>query len=107
MPSVTTTALLVLTTLSWNGAAEAALTGDRIATDEGEVVIHPIEHATFVMSWNHKTLYVDPVGGAERFQAFPKPDLILVTDIHGDHMDAKTLEALVGTDTVLVAPPAV
>ena len=28
------------------------LTGDHLVTDDGEVTFHPINHATFVMSWN-------------------------------------------------------
>jgi L-ascorbate metabolism protein UlaG (beta-lactamase superfamily) len=81
--------------------------GDRIPTPEGDVTIHPIEHATFVMTWGRRTLYVDPVGGAGRFEGLPSPDLILVTDIHGDHMDAATLQAVITGDTTVVAPPAV
>src|SRR5438309_6442883 len=77
-------------------AAENKLDGDRIATSDGDVIIHPINHATFVMAWKNKTIYVDPVGGGKRFDGLPKPDLILVTDIHGDHLDAGTLEAVVG-----------
>jgi L-ascorbate metabolism protein UlaG (beta-lactamase superfamily) len=83
------------------------LEGDHIATDRGDLVIHPIDHATFAMAWDGHTIYVDPVGGAESFADMPDPDLILVTDIHGDHLDADTLAAVVGPDTEIVAPQAV
>ena len=89
------------------GAAAAQITGDVIATSQGDLVIHPIDHATFVMGWNGKAIYVDPVGGADRFAGLPAPDLILVTDIHGDHMSAETLEAIVAPQTTIVAPAAV
>ncbi len=89
------------------GAAAAQITGDVIATSQGDLVIHPIDHATFVMGWNGKAIYVDPVGGADRFAGLPAPDLILVTDIHGDHMNAETLEAIVAPQTTIVAPAAV
>ncbi len=72
---------------------QAMVNGDHIATDNGDLVIQPIDHATFAMSWDGKTIYVDPVGGAERFEGLPSPDLILVTDVHGDHLDAETLAA--------------
>jgi len=88
-------------------AAENKLDGDRIATSDGDVIIHPINHATFVMAWKDKTIYVDPVGGGKRFDGLPKPDLILVTDIHGDHLDAGTLEAVAGEKATIVAPTAV
>ena len=82
------------------------LSGDQIATDKGNLVIHPIHHATFVMQWDGKTIYVDPVGGAKLFADLPKPDFVLVTHLHGDHFDPKTLEAFVtpGGKTIVVAP---
>lgn len=88
-------------------AADAGLTGDLIPTSAGDLIIHPVNHATFVMAWNGKTIYVDPVGGAGRFKGLPRPDLILLTDIHGDHLNADTLTAVVGGDTKIVAPGAV
>ena len=83
----------------------AELSGDQIATDKGNLVIHPIHHATFVMQWNGKTVYVGPVGGAKLFADLPKPDLVLVTHIHGDHFDPATLEAV--TPPVVVVPKTV
>src|SRR6266540_1943340 len=87
--------------------ADDKLEGDRIATNDGDLIIHPINHATFVMGWKDKTIYVDPVGGGKRFDGLPKPDLILVTDIHGDHLSTETLEALAESKTALAAPAAV
>jgi L-ascorbate metabolism protein UlaG (beta-lactamase superfamily) len=86
---------------------EPAMAGDPIPTERGDLIVHPIAHATFAMAWDGKTIYVDPVGGAESFADLPSPDLILITDIHGDHLDAPTLEAVVAEDTVIVAPAAV
>ncbi len=91
------------------GAAEAELSGDQVSTDKGPLVIHPIRHATFVMRWNGKTIYADPVGGAKPFAGLPTPDLLLVTHIHGDHFDPKTLDAVVpaGQKPVLIVPKSV
>ena len=83
------------------------LTGDHLATDDGDVVIHPINHASFVMSWNGRTIYNDPVGGAAPFQGLPRADLILVSHSHGDHFDVSTLNAVKGSNAVIVAPQAV
>jgi L-ascorbate metabolism protein UlaG (beta-lactamase superfamily) len=87
--------------------AALIVSGDIIATDNGDLVIQPINHATFAMSWGGQTIYVDPVGGAASFDGLPSPDLILITDIHGDHLDAETLQAVVTADTLIVAPAAV
>ena len=98
----------VLVTLSASAVkAQNMVSGDHIATGNGDLIVQPINHATFAMSWDEKTIYVDPVGGAERFVGLPGPDLIFVTDIHGDHLSADTLAAIVGADTVIIAPAAV
>ena len=92
--------------------AEAApsgpmVSGDVFETDNGDLIIQPLNHATFAMAWNGQTIYVDPVGGAELYEGLPSPDLILITDVHGDHLSAETLEAVTTADTMIVAPAAV
>jgi L-ascorbate metabolism protein UlaG (beta-lactamase superfamily) len=84
-----------------------ALSGDVLSTSRGDVVIHPVNHASFVMAWQGKTIYVDPVGGLTPYQELPKPDLIMLTHTHGDHMNPDTLNALVSPQTPIVAPPVV
>ncbi|MDX5480079.1 MAG: MBL fold metallo-hydrolase, partial [Hymenobacteraceae bacterium] len=59
------------------------------------------------LTWNNKTIYVDPYGGADAFAGLATPDLILITDIHGDHLDLKTLEAINTDKAKLVVPQAV
>jgi len=104
---ITFALLAGLPTLLITPASGANLMGDRISTESGDLIIHPINHATFVMGWNGKTIYVDPVGGGQAFANFPKPDLILITDIHGDHLNAETLSAVSQDKTMIVAPAAV
>ncbi|MGA7412166.1 MAG: MBL fold metallo-hydrolase, partial [Bryobacteraceae bacterium] len=67
----------------WLWAASAP---DTIHTTSGEVVITPIQHASLLLQAGGKNVYVDP-SGKELFAGRPKADLILITDIHGDHMD--------------------
>jgi L-ascorbate metabolism protein UlaG (beta-lactamase superfamily) len=88
-------------------AALLVLAQDTLKTDKGDLTIIPIQHATFVMKWNGKTIFVDPTGGGDAFKEQGKPDLILVTDIHGDHFDPKTLTAVRTPESVLVVPAAV
>lgn len=68
--------------------------------------ITPIQHATFVMTWDDQVFYIDPTGGKEAFGAQPAPDVILVTDIHGDHFNVETLEQVVDSAQI-IAPQAV
>ena len=85
-------------------SAEPALTGDAIPTADGDLIIHPINHATLALGWKQLTIYADPVGGAERFSHLAKPDLILLTHSHGDHFSPATLKALAKAATLFVAP---
>ena len=80
---------------------------DTIALSTGSLVIQPINHATLVLTAEGKTIYVDPVGGAAKFAGLAAPDIILVTDIHGDHFDPRTLKDLINKNNVLIAPEAV
>ena len=87
--------------------AQPALDGDKIPTEKGNLIIQPINHATFIMQWDSHVIYVDPVGGAKRFEGKPKPDIILLTDIHGDHLNGNTLISIAQEKTTILAPPAV
>jgi L-ascorbate metabolism protein UlaG (beta-lactamase superfamily) len=73
----------------------------------GELIIQPIVHATFVLTYNGKNIYVDPTGGADAFKGIAAPDLILITDIHGDHLEPKTIEAVNTAKAIIVVPQAV
>ncbi len=75
--------------------------------DKIDLMIHPISHASMVLNWDGTIIYVDPVGGAALYSEHPAPNMILVTDIHGDHMDISTLDSLVNFGTILFAPKAV
>jgi L-ascorbate metabolism protein UlaG (beta-lactamase superfamily) len=73
----------------------------------GELTIQPINHATLVLTYHNKNIYIDPTGGADAFKGLAAPDLILITDIHGDHLDPKTIDAINTAKATLVVPQAV
>jgi L-ascorbate metabolism protein UlaG (beta-lactamase superfamily) len=76
-------------------------------TIQDNLKITPISHATMVLDWNGTIIYIDPVGGASAFTGQPEPDLILITDIHGDHLHPETLTAVISAKTKIVSPEAV
>lgn len=78
---------------------------DRVTQNDPEII--PISHATAVIKWDDTVIYLDPVGGSEAFKGQEAADLVLITDIHGDHMDEKTLEALKLGETRIIVPEAV
>jgi L-ascorbate metabolism protein UlaG (beta-lactamase superfamily) len=73
----------------------------------GELTIQPIVHATLVLSYQNKNIYIDPTGGAGAFTGLGAPDMIIVTDIHGDHFDPKTITAVNTNHAVIILPQAV
>ncbi len=83
------------------------LEGDTYPVDGGAIVIHPVQHASFVMTVPGMVIYNDPVGGAALFAGLPAPDLILITHEHPDHFDPPTLADLVAANTRLLTNPSV
>ncbi|HYF05294.1 MAG TPA: MBL fold metallo-hydrolase [Patescibacteria group bacterium] len=71
-----------------------------------QVQVHPIFHAAMRLSWAGQDIYTDPVGTAA-LSGMPEPDLILITDVHGDHLNVDTVKAFSKADTVLVVPQVV
>lgn len=80
---------------------------DIIPAKGGDIMIKPILHGTFVMKYNDLTIYVDPYGGADKFAGEKPADLVLITDIHGDHHNQETLDGLDLSQATIVAPQAV
>ncbi|MGH9865452.1 MAG: MBL fold metallo-hydrolase [Candidatus Acidiferrales bacterium] len=75
-------------------------------TSAGPVKITPIYHASLMIEAGGKTIYLDPAKPAN-FDGLPHADLILITDIHGDHMDPNSIAAVSKSGTEIFAPPAV
>jgi L-ascorbate metabolism protein UlaG (beta-lactamase superfamily) len=103
----TVTTAMVLAGLLLLGSTTPGPGADTIPTEKGRISIYPIQHATLALKWDAKLILVDPVGGPKAFEQLGKPDLILLTDIHGDHLSKETLAAVASPGTRLAAPPAV
>lgn len=80
---------------------------DIIKTSKGDITITPIVHGTLSISFKGKTIHIDPYGGADKFKGLPNADIILITDIHGDHLNQKTLDGLNTDKTQFIVPQAV
>ena len=77
--------------------------GDTLSTAGGDVTIHPVDHATLLLGFGEEVIYVDPVGGAARYEGLPAPTAILITHGHGDHFDLPTLQAIAGSAPILTS----
>lgn len=100
-------AIVILTSLPFSSTAQLTTEPDTYSTDMGELVVHPVNHGSIAFTLNGRTILVDPFGGAELFEPYGEPDLILITDIHGDHLHEETLDGLDLTDATFVVPQAV
>jgi len=98
--------ILVLLFYAFNSYIYNEKQGDTGTPDNTSMQVIPISHAAAILHWGDLTIYTDPTGGPEAFVGQPAPDLILLTDIHGDHLSTSTLEAIVGNATI-IAPQAV
>lgn len=98
--------LILMSTMSVSVQAQPTQT-EKFPTEFGPLHITPILHATMVIEWNGKTIYIDPYGGAERFQKFAAPDMVIITHAHGDHLNPTTLKELDLAKTELIAPQSV
>jgi L-ascorbate metabolism protein UlaG (beta-lactamase superfamily) len=82
-------------------AAETTPIKDVLATSEGELTIQPIQHATFTLQWKQLKIYVDPAQGTLKGPA----DMVLITDIHPDHLALANLKKIAKDTTAFVVTP--
>ncbi len=77
---------------------------EKIETTTGPVTIIPISHATVLLKQGDFLVAVDPVGDAAPLLKHGKPDLILITHIHGDHYSRETVKALLTDKAQIITP---
>ena len=96
----------------WIGAAAlvaamgATMAADTIPAKGGNIELTPMTHAHVQVEFGGKVIHVDPTMMSNVKGGKPA-DMIIITDIHGDHMDQKAIDALKKATTIVVAPKAV
>lgn len=64
----------------------------------------PINHASFIITNETQSIYVDPVQDITAYKEYPKPNIILITHIHGDHFKPEIINLLKNDDLEIIAP---
>ncbi|HEV3223761.1 MAG TPA: MBL fold metallo-hydrolase [Puia sp.] len=96
---------LFFTPVLFSGYAQSSAP-DTEDTKIGPLNIQPIQHASLILTVRGITIYADP-SGANNYKGLTPPDIILITDIHGDHFDVKTIDAVKKESTLLIVPQVV
>jgi L-ascorbate metabolism protein UlaG (beta-lactamase superfamily) len=79
---------------------------EQFDTKAGAVKITIIRHASLMIEAGGQVIHIDPWSQAN-YDGLPKADLILITDIHGDHLDPKAIATLKKDGTKIMGPAAV
>jgi len=97
---------LACSVIATSSVAHSATATQTFSTSAGEVRITPLFHASTLIEAGGKTIYLDPAKPA-KLSGRPKADLILITDIHADHMDPASISEISKEGTEILGAPAV
>ncbi len=75
---------------------------DIIKTQNGDLKITFLGHATLMFTWQDKVIHVDPVSREADYSTLPRADIILITHEHGDHLDPNAIALLRKEQTRIV-----
>ena len=103
---ISSTFIAIILFISGNIFAQHS-TFDELKTLKGILKIQPVLHGSLILTNNNKTIFVDPYGGSSLYKNQKSPDIILITDIHGDHLDQKTLDSINTSNSIFIVPQAV
>lgn len=85
---------------------ETSFETDIFSTSAGELSITFLGHASLLITFNGKTIFIDPFGKVADYSSLPKADIILSTHEHFDHLDPQALAAIRTPETILILNPA-
>ena len=75
----------------------------KFATPLGEIAITVLGHASLLIRWEGRNIFVDPYAKVADYSKQPVADLILVTHHHYDHLDKFAISKIAAAGTEFVA----
>jgi len=79
---------------------------DTIQGTGGAITIQPITHAALQLKYGNQVITIDPTMMGGDYNTLAKADIVLVTDIHGDHLDAATIAKAAKPNGTVIIPAA-
>ena len=76
---------------------------DKFDTSAGPLTVTAIRHASLMLQAGGKVIHVDPWSQGN-YEGLPQADIVLITDIHGDHMDPKAIASVRKAGTQILGP---
>jgi L-ascorbate metabolism protein UlaG (beta-lactamase superfamily) len=86
-------------------SATPAAAPAQAVSEVGDIRITAVTHASFQLEHGGKVIHVDPTSGGD-YSSAKQADLILVTDIHQDHLDPAAVAKMRKPGAPVVAPAA-
>jgi L-ascorbate metabolism protein UlaG (beta-lactamase superfamily) len=102
MIRITLAMLLLAAFCPVQAVAQKPFEEDVLQTASGELKITFIGHASLMLTFNGKIMYVDPFGKLADYAKLPKADVIFITHEHADHLDPAAIRSIRTKDTILV-----
>jgi L-ascorbate metabolism protein UlaG (beta-lactamase superfamily) len=75
---------------------------DTLSTDQGDLVIHVLGHASVWFEYKGLSIYADPYSMVQDFEGMAKADLLLITHADRDHFDTLAIRELLKAETRIV-----
>jgi L-ascorbate metabolism protein UlaG (beta-lactamase superfamily) len=86
-------------------ASTPVAASSQIVSEVGDIRITAITHASFQIEYGGKVIHVDPTSPGDYSKA-SQADLVLITDIHPDHLDPAAITRVRKAGAPVVAPAA-
>lgn len=80
---------------------------DEIVAEDGVIKVTPFGHGSLMLTYQDKNIYIDPVAAELPEGDLVKADIVLVTHIHGDHLDPAAIARVRGDGAPVISPASV
>lgn len=75
---------------------------NKFVTPLGEIAIIIFGHASLLIQWDGKNIFVDPYSKVADYSLQPKADLVLITHHHDDHLDKGAIKNISDEKTIFL-----